>query len=781
MGKVKRNLLTSILLLVVMGIFAVLTIFVVVDAVNKKYYEDLNVEYEVQEEAPNIILTFARHEGSEVNNTTTKVVLNEEKDKFRLDGVVPEVTDGTVTNLDEITNENGGEFYFFSTNPAFINVQETPEDPNLIFNDTDIRYYVSTESNPIWYDVPTENVFTLYSVFLTPNVHNSDFANASLRTITNVIVSHDVVDIPYNAFSGSSSSRPSALTTVLLPETLQSIGDYSFQYCGNLISITIPEGVTSIGELAFDGCDSLQFNEYENGLYLGNEENPYLYLADTKITDFETFSINSKCKIIGSYAFRDCRSLTSIIIPSSVVSIGSSAFRYCSSLTSITIPSSVTSIGSYVFSGCISLTSITLPSSVTSIGDSAFSGCSSLTSITIPSSVVSIRSSAFIGCNSLTSITIPSSVTSIGGMAFFGCYKLVEVYNLSNLNITAGSGSNGYAGYYADYVYTSLDTPLIQQKVGDYIFYLYNGTMYFLSYTGNDTNLMLPSIEDVKKVFDEFTGNTYQIYERAFYENDTITGVTIPSSVTSIGEYAFSSCSSLTNITFEDNSQLESIGSRAFYNCNSLTSITISSSVTSIGSYAFQYCHKLVEIINLSRLSIRAGSNGYGYIGYYADYVYTSLDTPLKQQKVGDYVFYFDNDIMYLLSYTGNSENLILPSIEDVKKVFDEFTGNTYQIYEYAFYGNEKISSVAISSSVTSIGVYAFSDCSSLTSITIPESVTSIGDYAFSDCSSLTIYCEMESQPSGWDSRWNFIGGSVYWGLNVNWEYDEVTGEPRPI
>ena len=270
MGKVKRNLLMSVLLLVVMGIFAVLTIFVVVDAVNKKYYEDLNVDYEVQEEAPNIILTFARHEGSEVNNTTTKVVLNEEKDKFRLDGVVPEVTDGTVTNLDAITNENGGEFYFFSTNPAFIDVQETPEDPNLIFSETDIRYYISTEENPIWYDVPTENVFTLYSVFLTPNVHNADFASAPLlNTGADVIISHDVVSVPYNAFGdlqgvmmGSGDPVVAQIESVVLPNSVKSI-ESNFSYVelllGELSGMMGDEASLENLKLggAFMGCETM--------------------------------------------------------------------------------------------------------------------------------------------------------------------------------------------------------------------------------------------------------------------------------------------------------------------------------------------------------------------------------------------------------------------------------------------------------------------------------------------------------------------------------------------
>ena len=100
---------------------------------------------------------------------------------------------------------------------------------------------------------------------------------------------------------------------------------------------------------------------------------------------------------------------------------------------------------------------VTIANGITSIQNGVFYGCSSLTSIEIPTSVTSIGDYAFYRCTSLTSIEIPAGVTSIGFQAFFNCRKLIEVYNLSNLDITCGSESNGEVGYYAKVIHTSKD------------------------------------------------------------------------------------------------------------------------------------------------------------------------------------------------------------------------------------------------------------------------------------------------------------------------------------
>ena len=214
---------------------------------------------------------------------------------------------------------------------------------------------------------------------------------------------------------------------------------------------------------------------------------------------------------IGKSAFSGCSSLTSVTIPNSVTSIGISAFSDCSGLTSITIPNSVTSIGQSAFSDCSSLTSVTIPNSVTSIGKMAFVGCSGLTSITIPNSVTSIGISAFSDCSSLTSVTIPNSVTSIGKMAFVGCS------GLTSINVASGNTH-----------YSSID-----------------GVLY--NYVQN-TLIQCPGAR---------------------------TSVTIPNSVTSIGEGAFSGCSGLTSVRCLASAP-PSIGSSSFSGISSTCTLTVS-------------------------------------------------------------------------------------------------------------------------------------------------------------------------------------------------------------
>ena len=244
--------------------------------------------------------------------------------------------------------------------------------------------------------------------------------------------------------------------------------------------------------------------------------------------------------------------------PYSVVSIGTDAFRECSKLTSITIPNSATTIGNFAFYKCSKLTSVTIGNSVTSIGNYAFEYCSSLTSVTIPNSVTSIGMEAFSDCSKLTSVTIPNSVTSIGNSAFSECTKLTSVH-ISDLAAWCkiaflDESASSNPLYYAHNLYL-------------------NGTLV--------TDLVIPD-------------GVTSIGGYAFYSCSSLTSVTIPNSVTTIGTKAFLSCSSLTSVTIPNS--VTSIGYSAFSGCTGLTSVTIPNSVTSIGGYAFDGCSKLTSI-----------------------------------------------------------------------------------------------------------------------------------------------------------------------------------------
>ncbi len=551
----------------------------------------------------------------------------------------------------------------------------------------------------IIYENAVEECKSLKSITIPNSVTNiGNYAFEDCEGLTNIIIPDSVTSIGVGAFFSCESLesvvipdsvtsiasyafyRCTKLTSITIPDSVTSIGSYAFAHCMGVTNIIIPDSVTRIGDNAFAGCDNLKVNEDKNIAYIGNEENKYMVLVgglDETVTSLE---INQNTKLIYSNAFSSCRNLKSITIPDGVISIG----------------------------------------------DRAFSNCTGLTNIIIPDSVISIGDRAFSNCAGLVSVTIGSGVERMFG-SFYNCHKLVEVYNLSSLDITKESTSNGYAGYYALDVYTSLSEPSKLTKTDDeYVFYENGETVYLLGYKGNETELTLPAKFNNKN-YEIYKYAFYGIYEYSFYYSPKLTSITIGNGVTSIGEYAFGDCRQLTSITIPDS--VISIGDYAFKGCAELVSVTIGSGVESIGSNAFISCEKLVEVYNLSSLDITKGSASNGYAGYHALDVYTSLSEPSKLTQTDDkYIFYENGETVYLLGYIGykgNETELTLPN---------KFNNKNYGIYKCAFNYNFEIVSITIPDGVISIGDDAFYYCIKLTSITIPDSVISIGDDAFTHC-----------------------------------------------
>jgi len=393
---------------------------------------------------------------------------------------------------------------------------------------------------------------------------------------------------------------------------------------------------------------------------------------------------------IGDEAFKFCYGLTSITIPNSVTNIGDAAFTDCNGLISITIPNSVTSIGNFAFSDCSGLTSITIPNSVTSIGNNAFDNCYSLTSITIPNSVMSIGYSAFSFCSSLTSIIIPSNLTSISDYVFFGCNGLTSVTIPSDVTSIGNSAFSGCSSL------TSITIPNSVTSINEQAFSNCNNLTSFEVENANPSYSSENGIlfNKAKTVLIQFPANKSEIY-------------TIPSGVTSIGNYAFFSCSGLISVTIP--SGVTSIGNYAFSGCSGLTSVTIPSGVTSIGNYAFSGCSGLTSV------TISSGVRSIGNYAFSGCSGLTSFIIPSVVRSIGEYAF----------SGCSGLTSVIIPN-------------SVTNIGGGAFYNCSGLTSISIGNNVTNIGSDAFTGCSSLISITVPNSVTSIGNYVFSNCSGLT-------------------------------------------
>jgi hypothetical protein len=487
----------------------------------------------------------------------------------------------------------------------------------------------------------------------------------------------------------------------IIPNSVTSIGNYSFHYCKALTSVQIPFSVTSIGTFAFSSCSGLT-----------------------------SVAIPSSVTSIGDDTFSSCSGLTIVTIPSSVKTIGNNAFMNCSSLTSISIPNSVTNIGPYTFFGCKSLTTMSIPNSVTNIEHEAFSGCTGLTAISIPNSVTTIGSSVFYGCTGLTTITIPNSVTTIGYYAFENCTGLKSIYvnskpistQLLGVNTTSCSLNVPYKTktLYTAANYWNSFVNIVEAPTG-FLVDVNNLNIYSnagSSNVGISANVTWTAVSSDPSWLSVSpnTGNGNNTLTITAQANQNSTART---AIVTVSASGFPS----QTITLTQGEGTKTIMVSAGGLSTALTStelstikmLTLTGSIDARDFKTMRDDMPLLANVDLSGVSIVAYNGTAG--------TYNTTITEYPDNEIPTYAFFNQS--------TGKGKVSLISVVMPT---------NTNTIGNYAFQNCSGLSgTLSIPNSVTSIGRYSFYSCTGLTGkLTIPNSVTSINAYAFAYCSGFT-------------------------------------------
>lgn len=519
----------------------------------------------------------------------------------------------------------------------------------------------------------------------------------------------------------------SGVKTLEIGNCVEILRGCAFLGFSNLTSVIIPDSVTSIGNDAFNNCYNL-----------------------TGIT------IPDSVTVIGTAAFYGCSSLSSVTIPDSVTDWGSAAFKNCTSLTSCTVGNGITNIYSFAFDGCTKLSSATIGDEVVDISDSAFHNCplskfnSNIEGVcNIPNNVTNIGGQAFLG-NKFTYVNLPNNLKTIGSSAFSGSTYIMDI------TIPNGTTTIGDWAFKDSINIVSVTIPESVTNVGTKAF---EGTAWWYRYK-NDASNVFGNIIYINKIAHvatstgitscEFRNDTKTIGRGVFSGCKNLTGVTIINGITDILASAFSNCSGLTG-NFNIPDSVNNIEYNAFYGCSNITGVTIGSGANNINGGAFQNCAKLESIsisssnpVYDSRLNcnaiIKTSTNelvagckntvipnsvvSIGEQSFQNCFKLTSITIPNSVTNIGFSSFN---------GCSGLTGNLNIPN-------------SVTTIGEYAFADCRKLTSVTIGNGVTTIGLQAFYNCTGLTSVTVNATTPpTLGNNVFQSTNNCPIYVPANS------------------------------------
>lgn len=605
---------------------------------------------------------------------------------------------------------------------------------------------------------------TTINLTITGNLNASDFtfirdSLVSLTTLNIAGVKLIENKIPDNALFKESSVSSPALTNVILPNSLTSIGNCAFKNCRNLKNLFLPKNLISIGDGAFEGCSSI--NEFKNS------DATCFRIIDGVVYNSDVTSL---------ILYPAGKSNNTFTIPPTVTTLENFAFCGSKNLTSIELSRILTRIGNYSFTNSNKLEILSLPASIAFIGEGAFNGCSGLTQINtanqLPPTI--LGDSAFNDVSKSIVVKVPYGF----GKTYRKAPGWKDFSKIDDEPITKTVDNNVAGKLYSHFSIDEMDLVNKLIVTGD----MNNNDFSFIK-----NNLNQLSILDITGTnLLTISSSTFCKETRGGWKN--LKSVLLPLNLTSIGFSAFGDYKGGCGITSIDiPSSVKTIENRAFYSCDSLLFIKISKSVNEIGGGAFYNCYNIREIYteNPIPIDISKSQNLFSFInktncilrvpvGSKKRYIDADQWKDFKNIVEGDFIqktinikagqlssILTSSDMLSVnnLTITGTidardftflKDSVIYLSVLDLSGTeIIAYTGTegpagkykcTYEsntVPQCAFRYKTRLTSVSLPSTAISIGSEAFSGCAGLTSVTIPPTVISIGYSAFKGCKNL--------------------------------------------
>lgn len=591
---------------------------------------------------------------------------------------------------------------------------------------------------------------------------------------------YELPDTIVNIEGGALQRYPG--TSLTLPEGLLHINNNAFA-SSSLTSIVIPASVQTIKASAFASSKitSLVFDNIESSRleFIGN----YAFQS-TGITEL---NLPDGVIVIGTYAFNECRNLTSVVLPAALTELGNYTFQNCSSLSEIvmqenlanignnvfvgtalknvTMPDSVVTMGSLVFQNIKTLESVTFTenSKLTTIGTRFFENCTALKTVVLgplveelpTASFVNYDMSIFYGCTGLEKVVLPANLKTIPGYLFIISHDKPLAHNNFTETIVGNTsikevvmpsaleeiGPNAFHGCTN---IESIDIPATVTSIGLNAFKGCTGLTAVNFEDGCAIKVISDgAFEGTVNLTDVRIPETVTEFGARAFKNSALSTTPLGPNVAKIGDEAFYGCTNLVSVSIP--AGVKNIGANAFYGCSSLETVNLSTGLKNIGDFAFAYCPKLTSIIIPDTVTGITANPFMGCTGLQSmdvlspDFHYDAENGAL-----------FDKEMTMILFYApfNTNETYQLPDMVEVmggafansqlKHVV--LSENTKKIPANAFLECKNLESVVIPASITAIEDGAFKGCSKLDNVVIPASVESIGNSAFADCESLTSF-----------------------------------------